>query len=263
MAISNASEQDNLFHQYKATGSQSALNEIVTRNIGLVYKIARYVSRKVPGHVNYDDLVSCGQFGLLDSIEKYDPARKIKFDTYAKNRIHGAILDELRQWDWVPRTVRQRHRQIDQAGDTLHEMLGREATDQEIAAYTGLEYDIVRKTRMEHHEGLITSLDESAGDDDSGGVTRRDTVADETAERPLVAAHRDAVKRVIAESIGGLTDKERLVVSLMYFEEFAQRDIARILQVSDSRVSQIHTAAIAKLKGKLDRLKDDLLSEEE
>ena len=138
----------------------------------------------MPGHVNYDDLVSCGQFGLLDSIEKYDPARKIKFDTYAKSRIHGAILDDSASGTGFPRTVRQRHRQIEQAGDRLHEVLGREATDKEIADYTGLEYEIVRKTRMEHHEGLITSLDESAGDDESGGVTRRDTVADETSERP-------------------------------------------------------------------------------
>jgi RNA polymerase sigma factor for flagellar operon FliA len=142
-------------------------------------------------------------------------------------------------------------------------MLGREATDAEIADYTGLDYEVVRKTRMEHHEGLITSLDEGAGDDESGAITRKDTVPDETSERPLIAAHRDAVKRVLAESIGTLSEKERLVVSLMYFEDFAQRDIARILSVSDSRVSQIHTAAINKLRGKLERLKEDLLAEEE
>ena len=253
---------DSLFEQYRETRSPEILNEIVTEHINLVYRIARNVARKVPCHVSYDDLVSCGQFGLLDSIEKYDPARQTKFDTYAKARIHGAILDELRQWDWVPRTVRQRHRRIEEASERLQEMLGRPADDQEIAEYTELPVAVVRKTRVEHHEGLVTSLDEGPTDDDNG-FSRSEHVADPgTAARPLVACHRDAVKKVLAENITSLSEKERLVVSLMYFENFAQRDIARILGVSDSRISQIHTAAINKLRRKLDRLREDLLAED-
>ena len=254
--------KEELFEQYRETKNPAILNELVSDHINLVHRIARNVARKVPCHVSYDDLVSCGQFGLLDSIEKYDPARKTKFDTYAKSRIHGAILDELRQWDWVPRTVRQRHRRIEEASERLQEMLGRAADDEEIADYTELPLEVVRKTRVEHHEGLVTSLDEGPQDDENG-FSRGEHVPDPgTAARPLLSCHQDAVKKVLAESIGNLSEKERLVISLMYFEDFAQRDIARILEVSDSRISQIHTAAVNKLRRKLDRLREDLLADD-
>jgi len=261
-AVASATSSDSLFDRYRQTRNPAILNELVAEHISLVHRIARTVARKVPCHVSYDDLVSCGQFGLLDSIEKYDPARNTKFDTYAKARIHGAILDELRQWDWVPRTVRQRHRRIEEAAERLQELLGRPADDEEVADYTGLPLEVVRKTRVEHHEGLVTSLDEGGGDEENG-FSRGDQVADEGClARPLVEIDREAVKKVLAESITGLSEKERLVISLMYFESFAQRDIARILNVSDSRVSQIHTAAVTKLRRKLERLREDLLAED-
>jgi RNA polymerase sigma factor for flagellar operon FliA len=197
-------------------------------------------------------LVGFGVFGLFDAIEKFDPQKHVKFKTYAVTRIRGAIYDHLRELDWVPRSIRRKTKQIERAIAKLESQLGRPATDEEIAAEMGIDRRELCKIMAKVASASILSLQEiwPMGVDSEGG-TLGDTLESIRADNPDAVLEREEVRRVILEALQDLPDKEKKVLVLYYYENLTLRDIGKILDVTESRVSQLHTKAILRLRAKL------------
>jgi RNA polymerase sigma factor for flagellar operon FliA len=208
---------------------------------------------RLPSHIDLDDLHSTGVIGLMDAIEKFDPDKNCKFKTYAEFRIKGAILDQLRSLDWVPRSVRQKSRKLEHAYGEVEQRLGRQATEEEVADSLGLQiekfHDLLNQVR-----GIsLVNLEEIRGTNADGDRTGTfaDIIEDVTAENPFETLKTVETKNVIADTIGGLPEKERLVVSLYYYEDLNMKEIGNILGITESRVCQIHTKAVLRLRQKL------------
>ena len=203
-------------------------------------------------NVEYDDLVGYGVFGLIDAIDKFDYVKGVKFETYASLRIKGAILDQIRKMDWIPRTMRQRQKKLEAAEMAIEEKYGRMATDEEIAAELGISLDEYGSWQSQVSMSGIISLDDYL---EQGS----DLVADNSGsklgissfEQPEAAVEKEELKESLAAAIEELTEKEQKVVALYYYEELTLKEISRVLSVSESRVSQLHTKALTKLKEKL------------
>ncbi|NLY51588.1 MAG: FliA/WhiG family RNA polymerase sigma factor [Firmicutes bacterium] len=242
--------------QLKKTGDAKARESLVTAYLHLVKYIAGRMAVGLPNTVDYEDLVSYGIFGLLDAIEKYDTSRGVKFESYAATRIRGAILDGLRAVDWVPRSVRLKARQLAQAMTRLEEKLGRPATDEELQKAMGISAAEYSKLLQEVAATTLLSLDEpwSEGGPDGEKLRLTDMVADTSHEDPAARVAKDALLEVLAEAIEALPERERLVITLYYYEELTLKEIGRVLDVSESRISQLHTKALSRLRGKLSRL---------
>mgnify|MGYP000939494665 CR=1 FL=1 len=242
--------------QLKKTGDAKARESLVTAYLHLVKYIAGRMAVGLPNTVDYEDLVSYGIFGLLDAIEKYDTSRGVKFESYAATRIRGAILDGLRAVDWVPRSVRLKARQLAQAMTRLEEKLGRPATDEELQKAMGISAAEYSKLLQEVAATTLLSLDEpwSEGGPDGEKLRLTDMVADTSHEDPSTLVARDALLEVLAEAIDALPERERLVITLYYYEELTLKEIGKVLDVSESRISQLHTKALSRLRGKLSRL---------
>ena len=246
-----------LWLQYKATGDPEVREKLILKYASFVKYVAGRMAINLPSNVEYDDLVSYGIFGLIDAIEKFDPARAIKFKTYAKTRIRGAILDELRVLDWTPRSIRQKSKQLERAYAELECKLGREATDDEICDFMGIAKKDLHRMFDDAKQSLMISLDEGDPEGESG-VSRLDFLGDAGLESPERNAQRAEMKKLLAQEIAKLSERERLVITLYYFEKLTSKEIGRILGVSDSRISQLHTKAVTRLRGKLARLTDIL-----
>lgn len=257
--LTEAEEQE-LWKRYKGSRDPDARERIILRYAHFVKYVAGKVGIAMPSYVDFDDLVSYGIFGLIDAIEKYDPTTNIKFVTYAQMRIRGAILDGLRVMDWVPRNVRSSSRQLEKILYELEQQLGRGPTDEEVGAALNISQPELEKLYNEMRKGLMMSLDEFAYDDDSGNVAKYQMVENIQARNPELNMETEAVKNVLVEAIEKLTDQERLVISLYYYRDLTIKEVANIMNLSDSRVSQLHTKAILRLRGRLSRLKDDLLA---
>ncbi len=250
---STTEEEDlRLWSRYKETGNPALREKLIIKYSSFVKYVAGRMAVNLPSNVEYDDLVGYGVFGLMDAIDKYDPDRKIKFKTYAKTRIRGAILDELRMLDWTPRSVRQKSRSLQRAYGELEAKLGREATDEEICEFLHIELHELHKQFDESRASMMCSLDEGDPEGDTG-TSRKDYLEDHTTITPQKNAERFELQRILAQEIGCLTERERLVVSLYYFEELTSKEIGRVLGVSDSRVSQLHTKAILRLRNRLSK----------
>lgn len=241
--------------QLKKTGDPKVRESLVTAYLHLVKYVAGRMAVGLPNTVEYDDLVSYGIFGLLDAVEKYDPSRGVKFESYAATRIRGAILDGLRAADWVPRSVRLKARQLAQSMAQLEEKLGRPPTDAELQKAMGITAADYSKLLQEVAATTLLSLDEpwSEGGQDGEKLRLTDMVADTSHEDPAVLVTRDALLEVLAEAIEALPERERLVISLYYYEELTLKEIGKVMDVSESRVSQLHTKALSRLRGKLSR----------
>lgn len=250
-----------LWEKYKKTGDPRMRDKLILKYSPFVKYVAGRMAVNLPNNVEYEDLVSYGVFGLMDAIEKYDPERAVQFKTYAKTRIRGAILDELRVLDWTPRSVRQKAKKLEKAYGTLESQLGREAKDEEVAEYLELSMDEFHKLLEETRQSLVLSLDESDPNGENSGQSRLNFFEDLNTPTPEQSATNKEVKKMLAESINKLSDRERLVVTLYYFEELTSKEIGSILGVSDSRVSQLHTKAILRLRGRLSKIKRTLLEE--
>jgi RNA polymerase sigma factor for flagellar operon FliA len=226
--------------------------------------LVKYVAGKVavgmPHNVEFDDLVGFGIFGLLDAIDKFDPEKNVKFKTYAVTRIRGAIFDELRTIDWVPRSVRQKTREVEEAIGALEAQLGRTATDQEIANSLGLDEKEFIKTMMKISGTTMLSLNDLwFSGDENDKVSIGDSIESPSSLNPDVIIEKDEIRRVIVEAIEDLPDKEKKILVLYYYEDLTLKEIGEVLEVTESRVSQLHTKAILRLRSKLTNIRKGIL----
>ena len=241
-----------LWQQYRKSNDRAARDRLILTYAPLVKFVAGRLGSGLPAHVDEGDLVSYGLLGLIGAIERYDPDREIKFETYAIARIKGAIIDELRALDWVPRSVRARARDIERAIAELEKKLHRAPTDEEIADKLGLTEDELGASLTEISRSSIAALDElwtvSAGGDQ---IALIDTIEDTQGPEPQSALAQTEMREALGESIARLPEREKLVVTLYYYEELTLREIGEVLGVTESRVSQLHTKAILRLKARL------------
>jgi RNA polymerase sigma factor for flagellar operon FliA len=248
---SSASIAD-IWAEYKQHGTREARERLILHYAPLVKFVAGRVAAGLPQNIEQSDLVSYGIFGLIDAIDKFDPARGYKFETYAISRIKGAIIDELRSIDWVPRSVRAKARAIERAYSKLENELRRSPEDREVAAELGMSEEELATILSQISFVGIVALDEllSASADRSSGATVGDTIADR-AHDPVEAFESEEMRHVLADAIGRMPDRERLVLTLYYYEGLTLAEIGAVLGVTESRVCQIHTKAIFQLRGRL------------
>lgn len=205
-------------------------------------------------------MVGFGQFGLLDAINKYDPAKGVKFKTYAVTRIRGAIFDELREIDWVPRSVRQKSREIEDAIVNLEAKLGRTASDAEVAESLKMSEDEYHRTIMKVSGTSILSLNEVwYSGDDNDSMSIGDSIEAPNSLNPDVIAEREEIRKVIVQAINELPEKEKMVIVLYYHEDLTFKEIGEVLEVSESRISQLHTKANHRLRAKLTNLRKGII----
>ena len=226
----------------------------------LVKYVAGRMSSGLPAHVEEADLISYGLIGLISAIERFEPEREIKFETYAIPRVRGAIIDELRALDWVPRSVRARAREIERANVKLERRLQRPPTDEEMAKELELEVEEFQEALIQISNSTIAALDELWTVSDSSGdqVSLLDTLQDPDAPDPAKAVDATDLKDRVADAIARLPEREKLVIALYYYENLTLREIGEVLGVTESRVSQLHTKAVLRLKS---RLQTDVLEE--
>jgi RNA polymerase sigma factor for flagellar operon FliA len=207
----------------------------------------------LPAHVEEADLISYGLVGLISAIERYEPEREIKFETYAVPRIRGAIIDELRTLDWVPRSVRARAREIEKANVKLEHKLQRAPTDEEIAAELGIDVEDFQDSLIQISNSTIAALDELWSISDSSGdqVSLLDTLQDPDAPDPASVMDASELKDRVADAIARLPEREKLVIALYYYENLTLREIGEVLGVTESRISQLHTKAVLRLRSRL------------
>ncbi len=251
--MTRADETQTLWLEYRRTHDPALRDRLILTYAPLVKYVAGRLGSGLPPHVDEADLASYGLLGLIGAIERYDPERDVKFETYAIARIKGAIIDELRAMDWVPRSVRSRARDIERAIGELEGKLGRAPTDAEIAAKLGISESELEESLGEIARSSIAALDELWTVSGSGGdqVALIDTIEDERAPDPQSTLSQTELKEAIADAIARLPEREKLVVTLYYYEELTLREIGEVLGVTESRVSQLHTKAILRLKARL------------
>jgi RNA polymerase sigma factor FliA len=234
-------------------GDKALRDRLILTYAPLVKYVAGRLGSGLPAHVDEGDLVSYGLLGLIGAIERYDPERDVKFETYAISRIKGSIIDELRSLDWVPRSVRARARDIERAIAELERKLHRAPNDQEISDKLGISTDELEESLTDISRSSIGALDELWSVNTGGGdqVALIDTIEDHDAPDPQGSLSQNEMKEAIGEAIARLPEREKLVVTLYYYEELTLREIGEVLGVTESRVSQLHTKAILRLKARL------------
>jgi RNA polymerase sigma factor for flagellar operon FliA len=251
--VAKAAEQTlALWQEYRRTGDRALRDRLILTYAPLVKFVAGRLGASLPAHVDEQDLVSYGLLGLIGAIERFDPEREIKFETYAIARIKGAIIDELRSLDWVPRSVRTRAREIERAIAELERTLLRAPSDEEIAAKLGISTQELEDSLSEISRSSMAALDElwtpSAGGDQ---IALIDTIEDANGPNPEVSLEQGELREALGEAIARLPEREKLVVTLYYYEELTLREIGEVLGVTESRVSQLHTKAVLRLKARL------------
>ncbi|MBI4387970.1 MAG: FliA/WhiG family RNA polymerase sigma factor [Candidatus Omnitrophica bacterium] len=241
-----------LWRKYKRTKTKALREEIVRKYLYLVKYVAGRVAIGLPPNVEFNDLVSYGILGLFDAIEKYDVNQGNKFETYAVTRIRGSMMDELRKLDWAPRLLRKRAREIDRKCKELEERFGRLATDDELAQSLKISVESLNGIYNELNSTTFLSLDEVwQNDDGNKPISRLQTVEDSVVTNQLVTLQQNEVRDVLAKAIDSLPEKEKLVVVLYYYENLTLREIGQVLNVSESRICQIHTKVVSRLRSHL------------
>jgi RNA polymerase sigma factor for flagellar operon FliA len=249
---------DSLWADFMATRSQTARDRLIVQYSPLVKYVAGRVGIGLPRNVEQADLASFGVFGLIDAIEKFDPERGFKFETYAIARIKGAILDELRSIDWVPRSVRSKARKLEQAMAKLEAEHSRAATDAELAEEMGITEKQLRTMLSQISFVGVAALDEMLSVGDQGeGISLGDTVADQRAG-PTDAFEVEEMRQILAASINRMPEREKIVLTLYYYEGLTLAEIGRVLGVTESRVCQIHTKAVLHLRSKMQAAERDV-----
>jgi RNA polymerase sigma factor for flagellar operon FliA len=243
-------ELTELWTNYKATGDERAREGLILHYSPLVKFVAGRVGSGLPRNVDQNDLVSFGTFGLIDAVDKFEPERGFKFETYAVNRIKGAILDELRHLDWVPRSVRSRAREIQRTMAELNHKYQRTPSEEEVAAAMDLPLDTLRDQLGEIATLGFVALDEllNPSERDSGSMS--EMIADPAAIDPSGSFEREETRYMLADSINRLPDRERLVLTLYYYEGLTLAEIGGVLNVTESRICQIHTKAVMSLRNR-------------
>ncbi|MBA2793179.1 MAG: RNA polymerase sigma factor WhiG [Thermoleophilaceae bacterium] len=255
-----AIELKDLWKRYKESGDPRARERLVLAYAPLVKYVAGRMSSGLPAHVEEADLISYGLLGLISAIERFEPEREIRFETFAITRIKGSIIDELRSLDWVPRSVRAKAREIERANAKLEHQLHRAPTDSEMAEALESTVEEFQESLVKISNSSVVALDELWTVSDSSGdqVSLLDTIQDQTAVDPAQEMDLTDMKDRLADAIARLPEREKLVVALYYYENLTLREIGEVLGVTESRVSQLHTKAVLRLKS---RLQGDPLTE--
>ncbi len=242
-------EPEQLWAEYRAEPSQALRNFLIERFLHLVRYNAERIHQRLPDEVDVDDLMQAGLFGLMDAIDGFDTDKGVKFETYCAPRIRGAILDELRNMDWVPRLVRHRTARVEQARQRIEMEFGRKATDDEIASRLSLDDEEFTKYKRDSRATTMTSITRKAYPSDGSRELREiDVISDETQVNPLRLLQRKDLKDLMTK---GLSRAERLIVVLYYYESMTMKEIGLTLDLSESRVSQMHSSILARLKAQM------------
>lgn len=241
-------DREKLWETYRKKPSQELREQLIIEYSQLVKLVAGRLSMYLGYNVDYDDLVSYGIFGLIDAIDKFDLTKNVKFETYASLRIRGAILDQIRKMDWIPRTVRQRQRKMDEAIKIIEMRTGKTATDEELAQELGLSLDELCNWQSQLKVTNVVSLNEF---EENGPEPVIDQSNQSRFSRPEEVVEEAELKQTLTESLDVLTEKERRVIELYYYEELTLKEISKVLEVSESRVSQLHTKALNKMRKKM------------
>ena len=241
-----------IWHAFKSLGDDDAREQLILHYAPLVKYVASRVATGLPSSVEQSDLVSYGMFGLMDALNKFEPGRGNKFETYAIPRIKGAIIDELRAMDWVPRSVRFKQREIEKALADLEAMLKRQPTEKELAERLGMSLSELHEVITQISFVSVLALDEtvSVGQDRGEQVSLIDTLADKGLD-PTHGVESQETRGMLAAAINGLSEREKIVVTLYYFEGLTLAEIGGILGVTESRICQIHTKAVGLLRNQL------------
>ena len=237
-----------LWAEYSKNNDAEIREQIIIEYSSLVKIVAGRLSMYLGYNVEYEDLVSYGVFGLIDAIDKFDYEKGVKFETYASLRIRGAILDQIRKMDWIPRSLRQKQKKMDAALAKIELEKGRLATDEELAEELNLEMDELYTWQGQTKINNLISLDEYI---DQGSEMRMDSTHNSYFEQPESVMEKQELKEMITQALESLTEKEKKVVLLYYYEDMTLKEISKVLEVSESRISQLHTKAFQKMKGKL------------
>ena len=245
----SAEEKLKLWEEYGKNKTPELREKIIIEYASLVKIVAGKLGIYLGYNVEYDDLVSYGTFGLIDAIDKYDFDKGVKFETYASLRIRGAILDQVRRMDWLPRTVRQKQKRMDAAYQKLETESGKFASDEEIAAELEISVEELSQWQAQTKAAGVVSLDEYLEQGSENGIVGGSECEDFV--NPEKQVEQKAIKEMLVQSLESLTEKEKKVVLLYYYEELTLKEISEVLEVSESRISQLHTKAIQKLRLKL------------
>jgi RNA polymerase sigma factor for flagellar operon FliA len=242
-----------LWEKFKATGDSSTRERLILHYSPLVKYVAGRVGVGLPPNIEQADLVSYGIFGLIDAIEKFDITRAIKFETYAISRIRGAIIDELRAIDWIPRSVRYKAREVERAYASLEGELHRTPTEPEVAERLGMSLDELHQVFSQVSYVNVVALDEllTVGGEKGDKLSLVDTLEDTKAEDPVAAFETEETKFLLARAINQLPEREKIVVTLYYYEGLTLAEIGRVLGVTESRICQMHTKAVLQLRAKM------------
>ena len=241
-------DKEKLWDAYRKKPTQELREQLIIEYAPLVKLVAGRLSMYLGHNVEYDDLVSYGIFGLIDAIDKFDLAKNVKFETYASLRIRGAILDQIRKMDWIPRTVRQRQRKMDEAIKQIEMRTGKNATDEELARELGLTEDELCNWQSQMKVTNVVSLNEF---DENGPEPVIDTSNKSHFAQPEDVVEEAELKETLVAALDLLTEKERKVIELYYYEEMTLKEISKILEVSESRVSQLHTKGLLKMRKRM------------
>lgn len=255
MKTEQESSIERVWEQFYQTHDEHSRNLLMEHYRPIVRCCAERLHSKLPDKVELDDLTSAGNFGLMDAIDAFDPGRGVKFETYCSPRIRGSILDELRSMDWVPRLVRARAHQLSKALHSLEMQLGRKPNENEIA--TELEMDTEEFDRLQRDAsavGLVSLTNQYSDGDSDKDIREIDVIKDERSKCPVIEAQKRDLKKLLTK---GLTRAERLIIVLYYYEEMTMKEIGATLDLSESRVSQMHSSIIARLKAQLNTRKKE------
>lgn len=243
---------DALWRRYQETGDPDARSEILEQHLGLVHHAVRGVAARVGNAVEYDDLVGAGMLGLVQAIEMFDPDRGFAFSTYAMQRVRGSVLDHLRAADPRPRLARERQRRIDEATATLQRRLDRLPASTEIAAELEIDVETFHQWRGNADRAVAVSFESMTGSEETGeGPSLAETLSDDRIPAPDAGLEAEDQRRLLAEAIASLPQQQRMVLTLYFYEELNLRQIAEVLHVTESRISQIRTAALRTLRSQL------------
>ena len=250
-------DREKLWEEYQKNKTPQLREQIILEYAPLVKLVAGRLSMYLGYNVEYEDLVSYGIFGLIDAIDKFDLGKEVKFETYASLRIRGTILDQIRKMDWIPRTVRQRQRKIDEAIKQVEMRTGKAASDEEIALELGVSEDELINWQSQLKVTNMVSLNEF---EETGQEPVMDTANKNRFSQPEDVVQEKELKEKLIESLEILTEKERRVIELYYYEDLTLKEISLVLEVSESRVSQLHTKALLKMRKKMGVYMDILVN---
>lgn len=238
-------DKEKLWESYLKKPMPEVREQLIMEYAPLVKIVAGRLSMYLGYNVEYDDLVGYGIFGLIDAIDKFDASKDVKFETYASLRIRGSILDQIRKMDWIPRTVRQKQKKIDEAIKTIELKKGRNATDDEVAVELGLTGEELLSWQSQLKITNLISLNDYV---EQGSEPVMDATHNSHFAQPEQVLEEEELYKVLRESLELLTEKEKKVILLYYYEEMTLKEISNILEVSESRISQLHTKALGKMK---------------